>query len=161
MVVMMMMMVDPKVVKKMMKSWEIGVIKKLETGWSLPLHPQNLTKEELRSIASDLFFLGNHYKYKNDDQKVHGAMTAIPFMDKVKNYWSVYNENYSTLRATATSTTTALKDYNDEQCNIKDSDLLCLVPENGSLNENMIVFIWHWQVKQYCILVMYNKKCTQ
>ena len=71
-------------------------------------------------------------------------MTAMLFMDKVKNYWSVYNENYSTLHASANSTTTASKDYNDEQCNINGSDLLCLVLEDDWLNENMIEFIWHW-----------------
>eukprot|EP00957_Ditylum_brightwellii_P028661 2165067-Ditylum_brightwellii.AAC.1 len=70
----------------------------------------------------------------------------MSFKEKVKNYWSVYNKNFSTLHATANSTTTALEDYNEEQCNIKDSDLLCLVSENSSLNENIIAFIWHWHI---------------
>eukprot|EP00957_Ditylum_brightwellii_P119832 9143517-Ditylum_brightwellii.AAC.1 len=62
--------------------WEIDIIKKLMTGWSLLLYSQDETKEDLRGIASNLFFLGNHYKYENDDQKMHGALTAMPFMDK-------------------------------------------------------------------------------
>eukprot|EP00957_Ditylum_brightwellii_P079379 6035381-Ditylum_brightwellii.AAC.1 len=74
---------------------------------------------------------------------MHRTLTAMSFKEKVKNYWSLYNKNYKTLHATTNSTTTTLKDYNDEECNINDSDLLCLVPETGSLNENMIAFIWH------------------
>eukprot|EP00957_Ditylum_brightwellii_P187757 14296348-Ditylum_brightwellii.AAC.1 len=70
-------------------------------------------------------------------------MIAKPFMNKVKDTWSLYNSNYSTLHATTNSTSAVSKDYNDEQCIIKDTDLLGLVPEDGCLNENMIAFIWH------------------
>eukprot|EP00957_Ditylum_brightwellii_P206089 15346775-Ditylum_brightwellii.AAC.1 len=42
---------------------------------------KDVTKEDIRGLASNLFFLGNQYKYK-DDQKIHGAMTAMPFKDK-------------------------------------------------------------------------------
>eukprot|EP00957_Ditylum_brightwellii_P096843 7374972-Ditylum_brightwellii.AAC.1 len=79
------------------------------TGWSLSLFSQNVTKEDMRSITANLFFLSNYYKYKDDDQKVYGALSAMPFMDKVKDTWN----------------------------------LLCLVPEDGYLNENMIEFTWH------------------
>eukprot|EP00957_Ditylum_brightwellii_P204400 15339094-Ditylum_brightwellii.AAC.1 len=67
----------------------------------------------------------------------------MPFMKKVKDTWSFYNEDYSTLHASANLTAAALQEYNDARCNIKDSDLLCLAPEDGCLNENMIAFIWH------------------
>eukprot|EP00957_Ditylum_brightwellii_P093622 7129444-Ditylum_brightwellii.AAC.1 len=67
--------------------WEIDIMKKFMTGWSLSLYSQNVPKKDTRSIASNLFFLGNHYKYKNDDQKMHGSMSAMPFMDKVKDTW--------------------------------------------------------------------------
>eukprot|EP00957_Ditylum_brightwellii_P093131 7090181-Ditylum_brightwellii.AAC.1 len=54
MVMMMVMVVDPKDVQKQVlqdcfpDKWEIRVIKKLETGLSLSLYPQNLTKEDMR-----------------------------------------------------------------------------------------------------------------
>eukprot|EP00957_Ditylum_brightwellii_P026773 2025441-Ditylum_brightwellii.AAC.1 len=37
--------------------WEIDIIKKLTTGWSLSLYSQNVTKEDIRSTASNSFFL--------------------------------------------------------------------------------------------------------
>eukprot|EP00957_Ditylum_brightwellii_P093211 7097756-Ditylum_brightwellii.AAC.1 len=79
----------------------------------------------------------------NDDHKIHGAMTAKPFVNKVKDMWSLYNSDYSTLHASTNSTSAVSKDYTDEQCILKDSDLLGLVPEDGYLNENTIAFIWH------------------
>eukprot|EP00957_Ditylum_brightwellii_P100297 7643456-Ditylum_brightwellii.AAC.1 len=47
---------------------------------------EDVTKEDIRGLASDLFFLGNHYNYQ-DNQKLHGKYTAISFKDKVKDYW--------------------------------------------------------------------------
>eukprot|EP00957_Ditylum_brightwellii_P163751 12466421-Ditylum_brightwellii.AAC.1 len=70
-------------------------------------------------------------RYKDDDHKIHGAMTAKPFMNNVNDVWSLYNIDYSTLHATTNSTSAVSKDYTDEQCIIKDSDLLDLVPEDG------------------------------
>eukprot|EP00957_Ditylum_brightwellii_P086961 6619230-Ditylum_brightwellii.AAC.1 len=72
--VMVMMMLDPKL--------EICVIKKLETGWSLSLYQQNVIKKDIRSIVSALFFLGNYYRYKDDDQKIYGILTAMSFKEK-------------------------------------------------------------------------------
>eukprot|EP00957_Ditylum_brightwellii_P122749 9360610-Ditylum_brightwellii.AAC.1 len=37
--------------------WEIDIIKKLMTGWSLSLYSQKVTKEDMRSIASNLFLV--------------------------------------------------------------------------------------------------------
>eukprot|EP00957_Ditylum_brightwellii_P016531 1242535-Ditylum_brightwellii.AAC.1 len=70
-------------------------------------------------------------------------MTAKPFMDNVKDVWSLYSSDYSTLHARTNSTSAVSKDYTDEQCIIKDYDLLGLVPEDGCLNENMIAFVWN------------------
>ena len=121
-----------------------NVLKNLETGWSLSLHPENLTRQDMKSIASDLFFLGNHYKYIPEDRKIHGALTSKPFMVHVNEVWSLYNSDYSTLHARSNATNAVSNDYTAKQCIIKDSDLLGLVPEDGCLNKNMIAFVWHW-----------------
>ena len=108
------------------------------------MHPQNLTRQDLKSIASDLFFLGNHYKYVTGDIKLHGAMTTKPFMVDVDEVWSLYEKDYSPINEGGNSKTAVANDYTDEQCIIQDADLLDLVTEGGCLNENMIAFVWHW-----------------
>ena len=121
-----------------------NVPKNFEKGWSLSLSSENLTREDLKSLACDLFFLGNHYKYVPEDLKIHGTMTTKPFMVDVDEVWSLYEKDYSPINEGGNSKTAVANDYTEEQCIIQEADFLDLITEGGWLNENLIAFVWHW-----------------